>query len=217
MNDSNIGKVFGDIEVIKFLDNKGNSKNYLCKCLVCGREKRTQIKHLKNGLGISHKTCGLGLKQKDRRFYQIWSDMRKRTTNPNSNEWHNYGGRGITSDDYKYFIDFYDDFYSSYLEHKNQYGEKNTTIDRINVNESYIKENIRWSTQAEQQNNTRKQLRMFMGISPNGEKHIFNNIKDFSLKFGLPKENVSATIRGVNKTCKGWKFYRIKEESYGKL
>ena len=57
--------------------------------------------------------------------------------------------------------------------------EKNTTIDRINVNESYIKENIRWSTQTEQQNNTRKQLRMFVGVSPNGEKHIFNNIKDF--------------------------------------
>ena len=27
------------------------------------------------------------------------------------------------------------------------------------------------------------------------------------LEHNLSKENVSATIRGVNKTCSGWKFY----------
>lgn len=124
MEDLNIGKTFGDIKIVEFLDNKNNTRNYLCKCLVCGREKRTQLKHLKNGLGISHKTCGLGLKQKDKRFYQIWNDMRKRTTNPKSNQWANYGGRGITSNDYKYFIDFYDDLYQSYEEHKNNMVKK---------------------------------------------------------------------------------------------
>ena len=176
--------------------------------MICGREKRTQIKHLKNGLGISHKTCGLGIKQQDKRFYQIWNDMRKRTTNPNSREWNNYGGRGISSEDYKYFIDFYDDFYDSYCKHKKEYGEKDTTIDRINPNKDYTKDNIRWATQIEQQNNTRDQLRKFIGISPSGEKIEFNNIKEFSEKYNLPKENVSATIRQVNKTCKGWTFYR---------
>lgn len=206
--DENIGKIFGDIKVIEYLDNKNNCRNYKCKCLVCGREKRTQVKHLKNGLGISHKTCGLGIKQQDKRFYQIWSDMRKRTTNPNSNEWNNYGGRGISSEDYKYFIDFYDDFYNSYCQHKEKYGEKDTTIDRINPNKNYTKDNIRWATRVEQQNNTRDQLRIFVGISPNGEKVEFNNIKQFSEKYNLPKENVSAVIRGVDKTCKGWTFYR---------
>lgn len=205
--DENIGKIYGDIELIEYLGNWNNSRNYNCRCLKCGRIKRTQLKHLKNGLGVSHKTCGLGLKQKDKRFYQIWCDMRKRTTNPNSSEWDNYGGRGISSEEYKFFIDFFDDMYQSYAEHKIKYGEKDTTLDRINPNGDYTKSNIRWATRIEQQNNTRDQLRTFIGISPVNEEYIFHNIKQFSLEHNLSKENVSATIRGVNKTCSGWKFY----------
>ena len=205
--DENIGKIYGDIELIEYLGNWNNSRNYNCRCLKCGRIKRTQLKHLKNGLGVSHKTCGLGLKQKDKRFYQIWCDMRKRTTNPNSSEWDNYGGRGISSEEYKFFIDFFDDMYQSYAEHKIKYGEKDTTLDRINPNGDYTKSNIRWATRIEQQNNTRDQLRTFIGISPVNEEYIFHNIKQFSLEHNLSKENVSATIRGVNKTCLGWKFY----------
>ena len=205
--DENIGKIYGDIELIEYLGNWNNSRNYNCRCLKCGRIKRTQLKHLKNGLGVSHKTCGLGLKQKDKRFYQIWCDMRKRTTNPNNSEWNNYGGRGISSEEYKFFIDFFDDMYQSYAEHKIKYGEKDTTLDRINPNGDYTKSNIRWATRIEQQNNTRDQLRTFIGISPVNEEYIFHNIKQFSLEHNLSKENVSATIRGVNKTCSGWKFY----------
>ena len=205
--DENIGKIYGDIELIEYLGNWNNSRNYNCRCLKCGRIKRTQLKHLKNGLGVSHKTCGLGLKQKDKRFYQIWCDMRKRTTNPNNSEWDNYGGRGISSEEYKFFIDFFDDMYQSYAEHKIKYGEKDTTLDRINPNGDYTKSNIRWATRVEQQNNTRDQLRTFIGISPANEEYIFHNIKQFSLEHNLSKENVSATIRGVNKTCLGWKFY----------
>ena len=205
--DENIGKIYGDIELIEYLGNWNNNRNYNCRCLKCGRIKRTQLKHLKNGLGVSHKTCGLGLKQKDKRFYQIWCDMRKRTTNPNSSEWDNYGGRGISSEEYKFFIDFFDDMYQSYAEHKIKYGEKDTTLDRINPNGDYTKSNIRWATRIEQQNNTRDQLRTFIGISPVNEEYIFHNIKQFSLEHNLSKENVSATIRGVNKTCSGWKFY----------
>lgn len=208
--DKNIGKVYGDMELIEYLGNWNNNRNYNCRCLKCGRIKRTQLKHLKNGLGVSHKTCGLGIKQKDKRFYQIWSDMRKRTTNPNSSEWDNYGGRGISSDEYKFFIDFFDDMYSSYIEHKNKYGEKDTTLDRINPNGNYTKTNIRWATRIEQQNNTRDQLRTFIGISPTNEEYIFHNIKQFALEHNLSKENISATIRGINKTCLGWRFYEKK-------
>ena len=133
--------------------------------------------------------------------------MRKRTANPNSSGWDNYGGRGISSEEYKFFIDFFDDMYQSYAEHKIKYGEKDTTLDRINPNGDYTKSNIRWATRIEQQNNTRDQLRTFIGISPVNEEYIFHNIKQFSLEHNLSKENVSATIRGVNKTCSGWKFY----------
>lgn len=195
------------MELVEYLGNWNNNRNYLCKCKVCGRTKRTQLKHLKNGLGILHKTCGLGIKQQDKRFYLIWAGMRRRTTSPKCSSYCNYGGRGISSDYYKNFIDFYDDLYEDYKEHIKKYGIENTTLDRIDVNGNYEKNNVRWATRHEQNNNTRNQLRTYIGISPEGKRYTFNNIRKFSEEHNLRKENVSCVIRGKDKTHYGWHFY----------
>ena len=205
--DENIGKIFGDMKIIEYLGCWNNSRNYNCQCLICGRIKRTQLKHLKNGLGIAHKTCGLGIKKKDKRFYLIWAGIRRRTTSPKCKSYYNYGGRGIKSDYYKNFIDFYDDLYSEYIKHVKKYGEKNTTLDRIDVNGNYERGNVRWATIKEQNNNTRNQLRTYVAISPQNKKYIFHNIKEFSEKHNLRKENVSSVIRGKDKSYHKWHFY----------
>jgi hypothetical protein len=46
--------------------------------------------------------------------------------------------------------------YESYLNHVEQYWEKETTIDRIDVNYHYCKENCKRSTRKEQRQNQRK-------------------------------------------------------------
>jgi hypothetical protein len=52
------------------------------------------------------------------------------------------------------FEDFYRDMGKSYNEHVLQYGEKDTTIERINSDKNYCLQNCRWATNAEQGRNT---------------------------------------------------------------
>ncbi len=88
------------------------------------------------------------------RFYRIWTGMKTRCLNDKHIWFKHYGGKGIkVCNDWLLFDNFLLDMHASYLEHSKKYGEKNTSIDRINGNKNYCKENCKWATKLEQSNN----------------------------------------------------------------
>lgn len=86
------------------------------------------------------------------RIYTIFDHIKQRCTNRNRSDWHLYWWKWIKNL-WKTFEDFYKDMWPSYEEHVKKYWEKETTIDRINWNWNYCKENCRWATYKEQGNN----------------------------------------------------------------
>lgn len=91
------------------------------------------------------------------RIYCIWHGMKARCLNSKSKKYNLYGGRGIkVCKRWLKFENFRDDMYASYLKHVKKFGQKNTSLDRINPNKGYSHKNCRWATCAEQRENRRE-------------------------------------------------------------
>jgi len=86
------------------------------------------------------------------RFYFLYYKIRERCNNKNHKSWMSYGGKGVRCE-WNSFEDFRKDMHTSYLLHVKHFGEKETTIDRVNPDGNYSKENCRWATWKEQWHN----------------------------------------------------------------
>lgn len=87
------------------------------------------------------------------RIYAIWSGMKNRCLCKGFSNYGKYGAKGITvSEDWMDFRNFYRDMGESYFD--------GATLDRIDNDKGYSKENCRWATYLEQSRN-RSNSRLF--------------------------------------------------------
>lgn len=156
-----IGERFNRLLVTSKSENtyRGRAK-WICKC-DCGNIKEVVGGQLMSG---SVQSCGCLKKEQARekgkiriktqlmkgtRPYRIWAKLKSRCNNPNEVNYERYGGRGITvCDEWMKFDNFWKDMKVTY--------EDNLSIDRINNNDGYYKENCKWSTPKEQAANRRQ-------------------------------------------------------------
>lgn len=108
---------------------------------------------LKNKNALKHGLCPRG----KNRMHNIYQNLRRRCINILNKDYKNYGGRGIRCL-WLNFVQFHKDMNPTYLEHLKVYGEKNTTLDRVDNAGNYCKENCRWATLKQQANNKRRNI-----------------------------------------------------------
>ena len=122
--------------------------------------------------------------------WHIWAQMKGRCQNVNNRQYPDYGGRGITvCKKWQKFEGFFED-----MGHK----PKDFTLERIDVNEGYNKENCMWIHKSKQSRNRRNVI------------HIENLVgAEFARKYGLNKSTLYRKLR------EGWEPRRVAKH-YGK-
>lgn len=188
------GNKFNSLLVLgKGSRSNDNRIRWRCRC-DCGNETLVTTSHLKNG---NTKSCGCLQKRivsnmflkhghSNDSTYKSWQAMKNRCTNSFTPDYKYYGGRGIKLDNSWYnFQNFIKDM-----------GEKPTpqhTIERIDNNKGYNKQNCKWATRLEQAQNTSFNRKFIF----NGENLTMSeiarrtNIPYDTLRFRINRQNMS--------------------------
>lgn len=152
------GQKFGRLTVIKRGENTNlGLARWVCKC-DCGNEALVPGSSLRNGHTTSCgcykqevvKTCSITHGMRHTRIYGIWTDIKSRCYNPNTNRHNVYFDRNIEmceewNSDFQCFYDW---------SMANGYTDE-LTIDRIDNDKGYSPDNCRWITNKENARNKR--------------------------------------------------------------
>lgn len=153
-----------------------------CGCLQKERASKSHLKH-----GNSNKTSEYG----------TWINMKTRCLNPNSEDWENYGGRGIT------VCDRWINSFENFLSDMGVKPSPEYSLDRFpDVNGNYSPVNCRWATIIEQARNKRRTVY----YETAGLKMI---LQDWANYFGVHQANLlnSLKAKGIDEV---YNFYNVK-------
>lgn len=176
MNTTNVVESTGLIKIggNKTINNRRFS-DYLCTC--CNKVCTKRIDY-----ALKLKSCGCkkpdipikhGMSKSSE--YSIYQGMKNRCKNTNDKKYYLYGGRGIKVCDrwLESFENFFEDM---------GFKPNSCTLDRKNTNLGYSKENCKWATIFEQNNNKRNNVFV---LCPDLEyRTLANAERYYNLKYG---------------------------------
>ena len=125
------------------------------------------------------------MRQVDHPLFQVWRGMIRRCHNPKVNNYHNYGGRGISV-----CAAWRSDFWAFTSAVPPRPTLKHT-LDRIDNDGNYEPGNVKWSTTAQQHRNARFNTL----LTANGRTQI---LEDWATETGLAPSTI------INRILRGW-------------
>lgn len=219
------GKIFGKLLVLKRSENNiPKLVRYICKC-DCGNIREVSSSNLKYGhtksCGCLAKTIHIKHHMYNHPIYKVYFSMKSRCHNKKNKRYKNYGGRGIV------MCDEWKDSFEQFYKDMGPKPSPKHSIDRINNNGNYCKENCKWSTREQQDSNktnnifishngitkTITQWSKILNVSVQTLMKRHNNKWDDSKIIEAPVKNYLLTFNGMSKTLPEWsKFMGSKDE-----
>lgn len=154
-----IGNRYGRLTAVSHIGKKHKGRDHYwgCRC-DCGGYTEVSGCNLRSGVVAS---CGCVFQEgptathgearsgKVTREYRIWLSMITRCTNPKRNNYHLYGGRGIT------VCERWRNSYEAFIADMGRAPSEKHTLDRSDNNKGYSPDNCSWETMSRQARNRR--------------------------------------------------------------
>jgi hypothetical protein len=182
-----VGRVYGYLKVISLHEiKKREGSVWLCRCLFnnCGKEVIVRGHSLEVG---NTRSCGCfnSAESRKRVFidgrsfskeYKVYDNMHNRCYNPSNKRYIDYGGRGIIVCENWHRDN--PNGYLKFLEDMGNVPSDKHTIERLNNDLGYCKENCKWVLRSVQNRNRRNSV----NVTING---LTLCLKDWATKMGI--------------------------------